>query len=58
MIISRTFAVVVVVLVLLLLCGPLYGFNVDVRSHVKYSRPTGSMFGFAVAAHKEGDTGW
>jgi len=34
------------------------GFNVDVRSHVEYSRPPGTMFGFAVAAHKEGDVGW
>lgn len=35
-----------------------YGFNVDVRSHVAYSRPEGTMFGFAVTAHREGDTGW
>ena len=34
------------------------GFNVDVRSHVEYSRPPGTMFGFSVAAHKEGDVGW
>ncbi len=34
------------------------GFNVDVRSHVEYSRPAGTMFGFSVAAHKEGDVGW
>jgi hypothetical protein len=41
-----------------LLASPVLAFNVDVRSHVEFSQQSGSLFGFSVAAHKEGDTGW
>ena len=34
------------------------GFNIDLNTHVEYRRPTSTLFGFSVAAHKEGDVGW
>ena len=55
---SKMVLIVRTILFLLLCIKSVASFNIDVQSHVEYSRPPGTMFGFAVTAHKEGDTGW
>jgi hypothetical protein len=45
-----------------LLCSPFlhssYGFNIDVPSAITHRGPSGSMFGFAVAQHKDSNISW
>jgi len=50
-----------VVLVLLgLLCSLhlSYGFNIDVPSALMHRGPSGSMFGFSIAQHKDSNISW
>ena len=45
-------------LVLLMLLAECSAFNIDLSTHVEYGRPSETLFGFAVAAHKEANVGW
>ena len=43
---------------LFLLDSTVVGFNFDLRAPVQFSGPQGSLFGFSVAQHKDGNTDW
>lgn len=49
---------IIAVNAILFLAAVCSAFNIDLSTHVEYRRPSSTLFGFAVAAHKEANVGW